>query len=333
MEASPPLDAVKRSYLVPERRLPLVIEPSVDGLNLADFAAGHRSVLEKELLDHGAILFRGFGILEPESLEAFATAVCSSLFDENGEHPHDSVSGNVYTPVFYSPAKKLLWHNENSFNYRWPRKIMFCCVDPADEGGETPIVDSRAVFAAIDPEVRRRFMKGGLIYSRNYGEGLGLDWTDVFHTEDRGYVEEYCRQNDLEFEWREDGGLRTRCRRPSVIRHPETGDASWFNQAQHWHLACLDSETRTSLEYIFEEEDLPRNCFFGNGDAIPDSDMEHIMDVYERLEVAFPWQAGDVLLVDNILCAHARNPYSGDRKLLVAMGDMASYQEVAGLEE
>ena len=129
----------------------------------------------------------------------------------------------------------------------------------------------------------------------------------------------------MEIEWKEGGRARTRCVRPGAVRHPQTGEPSWFNQAQHWHVSCLDTATRQSLRALFAEEDLPRNCYYGDGSRIPDEAMDHILDVYRRLEVTFPWQRGDVLLVDNLLTAHARNPFSGERKLLVALGEMSAF--------
>ena len=108
-----------------------------------------------------------------------------------------------------------------------------------------------------------------------------------------------------------------------------TGEYSWINQAQHWHLACLDPATQDSLRAVFAEEDLPRTCYYGDGSAIPDSDMQAVCQVYRDAEISFPWQAGDILMVDNILTAHGRNPFSGQRKLLVAMGELRSYADVS----
>jgi alpha-ketoglutarate-dependent taurine dioxygenase len=34
---------------------------------------------------------------------------------------------------------------------------------------------------------------------------------------------------------------------------------------------------------------------------------------------SFPWQTGDILLVDNMAVAHGRAPYEGERRVLVAM--------------
>jgi amino acid adenylation domain-containing protein len=309
--------------------LPLVYRPRLADLDLAEWAASHRAHVEERLRRHGALLFRGFRLEEAADFERFAAAVCDELFNENGEHPREAVSGNVYTPVFYPPDQKLLWHNENSFNRRWPAKILFCCMEPPEQGGETPLVDSRAVFARLPAGLRGRFVERGVLYTRSYGSGLGRGWHEVFQTDSRSAVEERCRADGMQAEWRPDGGLRTSCRRPAAVRHPHTGEEVWFNQAQHWHLSCLDAQTRDSIVSLFAAEDYPRHCYYGDGSPIDDGEMAAILDAYRDLEVSFPWQRGDVLLLDNLLCAHARNAFRGRRKILVALGDMSSFDQVA----
>ncbi len=321
-------ELIETDYLHPGLTLPLVVRPAVNDVDLVDWIAGNREFIETKFHEHGAILFRGFNIDTAPAFERLGLAICSELFNENGEHPRETVSGNVYTPVFYPAEQKLLWHNENSFNYRWPMKIFFCCRQPAQQGGETPIVDSRKVLQLIDFKIREKFIEKKVMYLRNYGDGLGLNWKTVFQTESRSEVEAICKQAGVEFEWKSGNRLRTRSVRPAVVKHPKTGEMSWFNQAQHWHPACLDSKTRESLLTLFSEEDLPRNCYYGDGTPIEDSVIDEICQVYQKLEVCFPWQQGDVLVLDNILAAHARNPYLGERKLLVAMGELTNFDEV-----
>jgi alpha-ketoglutarate-dependent taurine dioxygenase len=323
---------VRTSRLQPDLPAPLVIEPMLNDADLIDWSGSNREFIERELCRHGALLFRGFNLaLASEfasGFERFAKTICQDLFSDNGEHPRETVSGSVYTPVSYPADKKLLWHNENSFNLQWPMKIWFCCSKPADKGGETPVVDSRKVFDSISPRTRERFIRKGVMYVRNYGESLGLSWQKVFRTTSKIEVEERCRKEEIDFEWKDGDRLVTRSIRPAVGKHPRTGEMVWFNQAQHWHLSCLDQTTRESLQALFKEEDLPRNCYYGDGSAIDDSEMDEILDVYRKLEISFPWQKWDILMLDNMLAAHARNSFVGERKLLVAMGEMSSYSQV-----
>jgi len=323
---------VQTSELHAGERLPLVIQPAMNNLDLEDWTKANLSFIEGKLQQHGALLFRGFDVASASAFEKFAHAICPQLFDENGEHQRDSVSGKIYTPVAYPSNKLLLWHNENSFNNSWPMKIWFCCASPAAEGGETPLVDSRRVFEMLDPKIRERFIQKKVMYVRNYKEGLGQSWQAIMRASTRAQAEEYCRRNIMDFEWKENNGLLTRCVRPAVSRHPRTGEMVWFNQAQHWHPACLDAETRDSLRAVFGADELPRGCCYGDGSVIEDSVMEEILEVYRQLEVSFPWHARDIIMLDNMLTAHGRNPYAGERRLYVAMGEMISYADILAAE-
>ena len=316
---------MKERLLPSENPLPLVIEPSDSNRDVVAWAAANRAHLDERLVTHGALLFRGFDIQTPESFEPLASTLMTGLYNENGEHPRESISGNVYTTVFYPPEEHLLWHNENSFNHRWPLHIMFCCARAPSQGGETPLADSREVYRRLDPEIRDRFERQGVMYMRNYGDGLGLTWHQVFQTQDRAEVEAVCAADRFEVEWKDGNRLRTRCVRPAVIPHPVTGEPCWFTQAQHWHVSCLRPEVREALTALFPEDDLPRNCYYGDGSPIEDAVMDAILDVYRDVEVVFPWETGDVAIVDNVLTAHARNAFQGDRSILVSMGDMTAF--------
>ena len=323
----PEVSLVKTGALPGGGRLPLVIEPDADDVDLVEWSTNNKDLVETKLVAHGALLFRNFKLSLIPDFERFAMSLCPVLFNDNGEHPRQNVSGNVYTPVFYPSEKKILWHNENSFNHQWPLKIWFACVQPAAEGGETPIVDSRKVYELLDPEIRETFAAKQIMYVRNYGKGPGLEWQTVFNTTDKAEVERRCRTSRMDFEWTTNDGLRTSAVRPAVIAHPQTGEMSWFNQAQHWHLSCLDQATRKSLTSVFAERDLPRNCYYGDGSPIEDAVMNEILALYQRLEVSFSWRRNDIMLLDNVLTAHARNSFAGKRKLLVAMGEMLTYAE------
>ena len=79
---------------------------------------------------------------------------------------------------------------------------------------------------------------------------------------------------------------------------------------------------------LFEIEDLPRNVYFGDGSVIDDSVVDELREVYRKLAVNFPWQEGDILMLDNMLSAHGRNPYTGPRKILVTMGEMFAAKDL-----
>lgn len=285
-----------------------------------------RSVLSDNLHTKGALLFRGFHIDSATKFKEVALLFTNNLMSDNGEHIPAKESTRVFTPVNYPSNEKLLWHNENSFNASWPLMIMFGCTTPAKTGGETPIVDSRKMLAKLDPAVIDEFSTKGVMYVRTHGFGLGLPWQKVYRTDNKLELEQLCKRKSIQFEWKKGAQLITKQIRPAIIKHPLTGELSWFNQAQHWHPACLAPEVRKSLMDIFTLDTLPRNCRFGDGSLIPDEMMQHILQTYNELEISFTWKQGDVMVLDNVLFAHGRNPYFGERNLLVAMGMEYSYQ-------
>jgi alpha-ketoglutarate-dependent taurine dioxygenase len=302
-------------------------------VDLAEWVASHREVVEEHLHRHGAVLFRGFGTRTAADFENTARAVCPELYGEYGDLPKSDSGDTLYRSTPYPADKTILFHNESSHTPRWPMRQFFFCAKAARAGGETPIVDCRTMYAKLDPEVRERFARKGLMYVRNFTEGFDVSWQDFFKTDDRSAVEEDCRANGVGFEWKEDGGLRIWQTAPAVAHHPHTGEPLFFNQVQLHHVGCLDPEIRDSLQALFSEKDLPRNVLFGDGTPISDEDIRHVSELYWETSVSFPWQEGDIIALDNMLIAHARNPFEGERKILVAMGRMFDRKDLSAVQE
>jgi alpha-ketoglutarate-dependent taurine dioxygenase len=299
-----------------------VAEPQMPNVNVAGWAISNRQAMEEMLLRHGAVLWRGFNISTIENFETVARAMTDELFGEYGDLPRASVSGKVYGSTPYPADQAILFHNESSHLHRWPMKIWFYCAQAPAHGGETPIVDCRKVYQLLDPALRERFARKQLMYVRNYTEALDVSWQDFFRTSERAEVESYCRAAGIEYEWKNGNELRTRQVCQAIARHPRTGEPVFFNQIQLHHVSCLAPATYESMRSLFREEDYPRNVCYGDGTPIEDSVVSEICDLYRQTSVSFTWQEGDILMLDNMLTAHGRNPYSGPRKIVVAMGDM-----------
>jgi alpha-ketoglutarate-dependent taurine dioxygenase len=204
-------------------------------------------------------------------------------------------------------------------------KILFCCQQTAEQGGRTPIADSREIYRRLDPSLIELFEKKLVMYVRNYGDGLGLPWQEVFQTTVREEVEEHCGRAAIVCEWKDRDRLCTRQVRPAVRTHPKSGEWVWFNHALFFHVSSLNPETRTAFAGLSADE-LPFNTLFGDGTPIDASLMREIREAYEQATVSFAWQTGDVLMLDNMLVAHGREPFVGPRKVVVAMAD--PFQEI-----
>lgn len=320
---------VTTSHLTANPSLPLVVEPTLNEMDPMAWVTSNRDFIASHLLKEGGILLRGFRVKTVSEFEQFMEAVSGELLDYSyGSTPRSQVSGRVYTSTEYPSDQDIPLHNEMSYSRNWPMKIFFFCMKSAAQGGETPIADSRRVFNRIDPTIKKEFMNKKVMYVRNYGEGLDLHWRQVFQTTNRTEVEAYCRSNGIEVEWKEKDRLRTRQLCQSVAVHPVTGEMVWFNQAHLFHISSLPNAVRESFLEEFSEEDLPRNAYHADGSPIDVSMLDSIRHAYEEEAVRFAWQEGDILLLDNMMTAHGRAPFAGERKVLVGMSELFTNQAI-----
>jgi alpha-ketoglutarate-dependent taurine dioxygenase len=317
---------VRRFTLRDDGPLPLVIEAATDGVDLGTWAAPRSTPLSRELTEHGGILFRGFSVGGIAGFEALvrATSDGEMLEYSYASTPRKVVERRVYTSTEYPADQAIPLHNEMSYARRWPLKLWLYCVVPAARGGETPIADSRRVLSRIDPGIRETFERNQVQYVRNYGRGLDLPWQTVFRTEQRSDVDDYCRSAGIEVAWLGEDRLRTRQTCQATARHPVTGEVVWFNQAHLFHVSSLSSETRSLLLSEYGPDGVPRNSFYGDGSPIDESSLRAIREAYEGESVVFSWREGDVLMLDNMLTAHGRAPFEGERRIVVAMAESHS---------
>ncbi|GAB3466529.1 TauD/TfdA family dioxygenase [Azotobacter salinestris] len=300
--------------------LPVLITPAEAGEPLLDAFPRLRAQIESHLATVGGVLLRGFAVPSLDAFREFAAAFGHPLLSyEFGSTPRTAVGGGVYTSTEYPAHQSIPLHNEQAYTREWPMKLWLHCVTAAAEGGETPIADSRAVYRRMPAAIRERFAPG-VLYVRNYGD-FDVPWQKVFNTESRAEVEAFCRRAGIRWEWKPDGELRTTQLCQAIEVHPLTGETVWFNQAHLFHVSNLQPEVRESLEELLGIENVPRNTYFADGSPIPDAIFDEVRAVLDAETVSFRWQEGDVMMLDNMLAAHARAPFKGARKVVVAMSE------------
>lgn len=328
---------MRTTPLLTDSPLPLVPELEPDTIPYRDAAAARRwaRANAEDLLavtrDRGVVLIRGYNISTPEDFRLVCHAITPDLKNYvGGDSPRTGVADQVYTSTEYDPALEVLLHNELSYAGWSPALVYFGCLVPAMEGGETPVADGREIYRTLPPDIRDRFEKRGIAYLQhlwdaNGPEGIGKSWQETFESEDRASVEAYLTESGMTWEWTE-FGIRTRAVHPAVVAHPMTGEMCWRNQADQWHRG-FDS-VKISVGALDDprfdpntagEETLGNHVTFADGGEIDLADLEAVRATTRACEVVFPWRAGDIMIIDNILAMHGRKPYRGPRRVLVAM--------------
>ena len=316
---------------IPHTTLPLEVDRSPGSPPLlhagpvhdaSAWVAEHRTALRAVVVEHGAVLIRGLGIGSAAEAGTVFTTIADGLMEEREAFaPRDAHSPGVYSSTTWPANQPMCMHHELSYLQEPPGLLLFACVTAPTAGGATALADAGRVLGALPADLVQRFERDGWLLTRSFTDEIGATVEEAFGTADRAGVESYCRAHDIEFEWQADGGLRTRQRRPAVVRHPVTGRRCWFNQVAFLNEWTLAPEIREYLVDVYGADGLPFSTRFGDGAPIDEDVVALLNDTYEACTVREPWQAGDLMLVDNVATAHSREPFEGARDVVVGLAD------------
>jgi alpha-ketoglutarate-dependent taurine dioxygenase len=288
----------------------------------ADWAEEHRTDLDTLLLHHGAVLVTGAGVRSPADL--------STLRERLGRRPAQSTDrfarrqdhgDGVYSWPEWAPDRDMCLHHEQSHGVRLPGLLLMGCLATPAYGGAMLVGDTRAVLGHLPERLATRFESTGWTLRRNFRPYLGLSWSEAFATADPEELRQRCADDLVGCSWSKDGTLRTAQRRATVVTHPVTGERCWFNDVAFFNQWSVAPAERGVLLSAFGPLGIPSNTLFGDGDPLTGEDYDAIMGAYEAATVRVEWAVGDLLLLDNVLTAHGREPYQGRWEVAVALAD------------
>ena len=300
--------------------------------------------LEERLHKHGAILFRGFKSLRgPEDFEAVMKVVSHTLLDyAGGTTPRSAVSGKIVSSTDAPAHMTIGQHQEMSylepseaFPDPTPDKVAFFCEITPGGGGQTPLCDMRRVLEKLPKDLVKRFEDKGLMLTRQLPEtkeqGYEVTWPTMFGTSDRKEAEAFAAKRGWRLEWTDDGGVRVFQKpSPTTKSHRATGEKIWFNQAHllhreyaPWKGDFLGWSPEQKAEADRLRPALSKRFFYhsthADGSEISVADLETIRRTIDDTTTMFFWRAGDLLICDNKLVSHGRQPYTAPRKILAAL--------------
>jgi alpha-ketoglutarate-dependent taurine dioxygenase len=334
------------TQFINSQEIPLVVtskaKQEANPQALIEFLDNHHEWLTAQLQKYGCILFRGYNLASAEDFSDTVKACGLGKFMSyaGGTSPRKQLADGVYTSTEAPPHSQIPLHNEMSYSPLFPKHLYFYCHNPAQKGGATPIANARKIYTELDPKIRNKFEKEGVLYKRFFYEKyflfyllnkmncLFLPWTRSFETTDRSVVEKKLKTNGFDFNWLpKQKGLTTSIKLPAFREHPITGEKVWFNQMitfndydNIYQYAVLGKSFAWIFKYLLlTKNNLPMTTAFGTGKPIPKAIIKHLISVVQNNLVIFPWQKGDFLVIDNYLCMHGREPFQGNRTIMASL--------------
>ncbi|WP_219687198.1 TauD/TfdA family dioxygenase [Streptomyces anatolicus] len=288
----------------------------------AAWVAEHRAFLRGAVAEHGALLVRGLGLRDAQSVARVSEELLDQVMTEReGFATREVLADGVYSSSEWPADQPMCMHHELSYAREVPGTLLFACLTAPATGGVTGVADSHDVLEALPAHLADRFEREGWLLDRNYTDTVGVGLREAFGDSGRAAVEAYCATRGIELTWQGNGDLRSRQRGPAVLRHPVTGRRGWFNQIAFFNEWTLDPVIREYLKFEFGDDGLPFNTRYGSGAPLDEDTVLTVNAVYEKHTLREPWREGDLLIVDNLRMAHSREAYEGERRIAVVLGD------------
>lgn len=326
---------------------PLALRPSVhDGIRLdletvietIKSLQAKDGILTKKLARHGTLLFRGLPIYNAEDFSRFAHAF--------GYKPHEIIGIVVSRPLLApnvapaneSPKEVLIYnHNESPQVPHAPEYVFFYNHKAPERGGETPISSSLELFYRAQQEIpefitelaekgilskvvykHEKQYEGNSTLKQAFGKEIkDGDDEDTRRAKMEAQIKRYGRGKYTTWEWTDDGLILTH-RLPAIRTQPHTGLPTLFTG-----LAAYYKRQKETGRDITQQ-------LFGDGTPIPEKYLAHLTKITDEIRVLHKWQRGDVLVYDNIIAQHGRQPWEGEQSDRVVLASLFDGDEVPG---
>jgi len=280
--------------------------------------ASHKSDIEKKCLDHGAILFRGLPIDNAEDFDSFVSAFGYTPIPYlGGAAPRTNIVGGVFTSNEAPPHLTIVFHHELAQNPKYPSRLFFYCNVPPKEAGETPICLSHIVHERMQqqyPQLVAELARQGVIYTRNLPNGTnttsssGRGWQDTWQTTDKAEAERRGKDFGGTCQWLEGDVMKfTSAVLPAIHKDPRTGRTLWFNQVGAVH---------PEYGWVDNLNDPSKACTLADGTPLDVEAIKKSIEIMNEIAVAFKWQKGDILMIDNKCALHGRRSFTPPRQIL-----------------
>ncbi|RMZ75695.1 hypothetical protein DV738_g5347, partial [Chaetothyriales sp. CBS 135597] len=306
--------------------------------------------LTKLLAQHGTLLFRNVPIRSAEDFSRFAHAF--------NFRPHEIIgivvdrpelAANV-APANEAPPDVLIYnHNESPQVPHAPEYVFFYShVAPGKGGGETPISSSLELFYRAQqqiPDFIDQLAAKGILSRVTYKPGKqytgGSTLSQAFgkHIRDgddeatrrakiEAQIRRYNRGEHTTWEWTDDGGVVLTHRLPAIRTQQSSGLPTLFTGLAAYYKRAV--QEREKLQSEAAKRLNVTTQFFGDGTPIPEHYLKTLADITDEIRVLHRWQRGDVLVYDNVIAQHGRQPWVGEQSERIVLASLWDGDSVPG---
>lgn len=271
----------------------------------------------------GAILLRGFAFDTPE-LENLSNAFCSNFHVSATRHQRRQIQGDSYSTEVFGNNYTLLGHTEGSYRPSLtPPEICFfmCKTPPSEKGGETTLVDGAEYFKYLPEDLRLRLEEYGITYEMQWEKER---WQNEFMVQDINELEEFLNNTSgVKYSLSGDNlhlFYTTKAITKSRAGIPVFATAMLAHLPEITHPYYINSNTYTKST---------NRLHFGDGETIPASIINQLIDIHDSLLYKHVWQRNDVLVIDNTRYLHGRTMTERDceRVLISRFGRVSQPQQ------
>ncbi|KAF2796750.1 Clavaminate synthase-like protein [Melanomma pulvis-pyrius CBS 109.77] len=331
----------------PNTVIPLALRPSTYGDGTPDLDTVISSIkslqaqdglLTKKLAQHGTLLFRGLPINDAQDFSKFAHAF--------GYAPHEIIGIVVNRPLLApnvapaneAPKDVLIYsHNESPQVPHAPEYIFFYGHRAPSKGGESPISSSLELFHRAKEEIPAFIEElaakgilskvtykvetqyaGGSTLKQAFGKEI-QDGDDeaTRRAKVEAQIQRYGRGTHTSWEWT-DGGqtLVLTHHLPAIRTQPNTNLPTLFTGLAAYYRNFVNTANAARRNVTQQ--------LYGDGTPIPDAYLKRLAEITEEIRVLHRWERGDVLVYDNVVAQHGRQPWEGeqgDRVVLASLWD------------
>ncbi len=282
------------------------------------------------LATEGAVHLGNTGLTSPEQLQAFLPALGFGV-DEQFTGGGRTAAGwqekwaapGLRRLDFYPPQLHLLPNGEIHYQRVFPARVLFYCQQPATAGGRTYIHFAKALERQLATTVTgqkllENLAAHGLMIENGFldaahpqkPQNYHQSWQERFGSKDKAEALAIASARVEDYDacwWQENGGqstLMTRITLPAFV-------------------AAADGEKYLRFPRIAMDGPDARNGYrrypLGNGIELTDEEKSTLRKIYFQTQVGYVWGRGDIILMDNIRCAHSREPFIGPRDVWLGM--------------